>query len=171
MQSPPVGGIRDNMNKQNKYAYLAGILDGEGYVGIKKSTYGMRHNTCKNPTYSERVQVKMSIKDIPELFQKEFGGGLMQDNKVYQSKSGFKNNSKMWVYRASDKIAANLLRTLLPYIRLKRPQAKYCLKLRKSKESKAARLRGGQKQKRLLSPKIQAQRESWYLAIKAIHKK
>lgn len=159
------------MSKQTRYAYLAGILDGEGYVGIKKSTYGMRHGHCKSPMYSERVQVKMSVKEIPELFQKEFGGGLMQDRKIYQSKTGFTNNSKMWVYRATDVVASNLLKTLLPYLRLKKPQATYCLKLRKSKESKAARLRGGRKQKRLLSPKILDQRESWYLAIKAIHKR
>ncbi len=159
------------MRKQILHAYLAGILDGEGYVGIKKSTWGLRTGHCKSPTYSERVQVKMSIKEIPELFQKEFGGGLMQDRKVYQSKSGFKNNSKMWVYGASDKIAAKLLKTLLPYIRLKKPQALYCLKLRKNKESKKARLRGGRTQKRLMSPEILAKRESWYLAIKAIHKK
>lgn len=159
------------MNKQIRYAYLAGILDGEGYVGIKKSTYGMRHNHCKSPMYSERIQVKMSIKEIPELFQKEFGGGLMQDRKVYQSKTGFTNNSKMWIYRATDKVAAKLLKALLPYIRLKKQQARYCLKLRISKDSKAAHLRGGQKQKRLLSPKILSQRDSWYLAIKEIHKR
>jgi len=157
------------MNKKEKYAYLAGILDGEGYVGIKKSTYGMRHNTCKSPTYSERIQVKMSCKEIPAMFQAEFGGGLMQDGNVYQSVSGFNNNSKMWIYRATDKIAIRLLTSLMPYLVLKKPQALYCLKLRKSKESKAARLRGGRTQKRLLSPDILANRESWYLAIKQIH--
>lgn len=159
------------MKKQIIYAYLAGILDGEGYVGIKKSTWGMRHNHCKNPTYSERVQVKMSVEEIPKLFQETFGGGIGRDGKVYQSATGFHNNSRMWVYRATDKVASRLLKTLLPYLIIKKPQAEYCLKLRKSKESKKARLRGGRKQKRLMLPEILADRESWYQAIKKIHKR
>lgn len=160
------------MTKKEKYAYMAGILDGEGYIGIKRSTWGMRNRPdvfC--PTYSERIQIKMSDERCPKMFQDEFGGGLGRDGKVYKSVNGFNTQKKMYVYRATDKIAIEIINTLLPFIVLKRPQALIMRKLRRSKNSVAARKRGGPRRKRRLTQRIVDYREQLCQQIKEIHRK
>ena len=129
----------------SKYEYIAGIIDGEGYVGIRKSTWGMRNGKCKNPTYSERIQIKMQSKKIIELFKNTFGGHIHQDKKIYQSKNGFKTNLPMWVYSATDKIASEIAKKVLPYVIEKKEQIKCILRLRKNKETKLAKIRGSSK--------------------------
>lgn len=160
------------MTKKEKYAYMAGILDGEGYVGIKRSTWGMRNRPdvfC--PTYSERIQIKMSDIRCPKMFQDEFGGGLGIDGKVYKSANGFNTQKKMHIYRATDKIAIKIINTLLPYIVLKQPQSLILRKLRKSKEGTNARMRGGRIQKRRLPQSVIDYREGLYQQIKEIHRR
>ena len=152
------------------FAYCAGIVDGEGYVGIKRSTYGMRkRDDVKSPTFSERVQIRMSDRNVLELFQKVFGGALTDEKKVYQSRSGFKTGKKMYCYRATDRVAANLIQSIFPYLIVKRKQADLVLQLRISKDSKEARMKGGRTQKRAMSIDVLAKRQNLYSRIKEIH--
>jgi len=154
------------------YAYLAGIIDGEGYIGIKKSTYGLRKRPdVKSPTYSERVQIKMSNPAVLKIFKKTFGGSLCRDARIYQSKSGYKTNSVMWCYQATDRIAINIIKAVFPYLIEKKREAEILLKLRESKESQEAKKRGGPKQKRVMNKEILQYREQLYQLIKKIHKK
>jgi hypothetical protein len=158
------------MNKQILYSYLAGIIDGEAYLGIKKSTWGMRNRPdVKSPTYSERVQIRMSNPEVLKIFKDNFGGRFYKEPKIYQSKNGFKTSKCMYIYTASDKIAAGIVKIVYPYLIEKKMQAKYILELRKSKDSKEARIRGGQKQKRAMSNNVLNKRELLYQSIKNIH--
>jgi hypothetical protein len=158
------------MNKQILYSYLAGIIDGEAYIGIKKSTWGMRNRPdIKSPTYSERVQIRMSCPEVLKIFKDNFGGRFYKEPKIYQSKNGFKSQKIMYIYTASDKIASKLIKSVLPYLIEKKMQAKYILELRKSKDSKEARLHGGPKQKRTMSDIVLNKREYLYQSIKNIH--
>lgn len=159
------------MKKTELIAYLAGIIDGEAYIGIKKSTYGMRkRKDIKSPTYSEKVQIRMSNKEILALFKKTFGGHLRVEPRIYQSKSGFKTHKIMTLYLATDRIASEIIKAVYPYLIEKKIQARCILKLRKSKESKEAYWRGGQKQRRVMSPDVLKKREKLYQKIKSIHK-
>lgn len=158
------------MKKRELIAYFAGIIDGEAYVGIKKSTYGMRkREDTKSPIYSERVQIRMGNKNILTLFKKTFGGHLRIEPRIYQSKSGFKSRKIMTLYLATDKIASEIIKAVYPFLIEKKIQARCILELRKSKESKEARWRGGRTQRRVMSPKVLNKREFLYQQIKAIH--
>lgn len=158
------------MRKNEIFAYIAGIIDGEAYIGIKKSTYGMRYRPdVKSPTYHERVQIKMASPEILKLIKDNFGGSFYKDKKIYQSKNGFKTNKIMYVYGTTDKIASEIIKAVFPFLIEKKRQAENILKLRKSKESKKARLRGGRNQKRTMKKEILDYRESLYQQIKIIH--
>lgn len=158
------------MTKKELYAYLAGVLDSEAYVGIKKSTWGMRNRAdIKSPTYSERVQIRMSNKEILQLFRDTFGGTYYREKRIYQSKSGFKSSKIMYCYIASDQVATGIIQNTYPYLIEKKLQAGAILELRKSKESKEARWRGGMKQRRVMNPEVQAKREKLYQFVKSLH--
>ena len=158
------------MNKKELYAYIAGIIDGEAYVGIKKSTWGMRNRSDVNcPTYSERVQIRMNCRPILEVIRDAFGGSLGTEPRVYQSVSGFQSKKIMSIYRATDKVAASLIKATRPYLIEKSVQADCILALRKNKESKDARRRGSPA-KRLMKESIIADREVLWQRCKDCHK-
>jgi len=155
---------------KERAGYIAGIIDGEAYIGIKKSTYGMRkRKDVHSPTYSERIQIRMKNPQILSLMKNLFGGRLYHEPKIYQSKSGFKSNNRMWLYCATDKRAIAIAKAVYPYCIEKKQQIKCLFKLRESKESKEARMRGGRNQKRTMKPEILAYREKLYLNIKKLN--
>lgn len=158
------------MKNNEIIAYLAGIIDGEAYVGIKKCTWGKRNRPdVKSPTYHERVQVRMGNSEILQFFKDTFGGSFYKEKRIYQSKNGFKTNKVMFTYCATDKIAATIIEATIPFLIEKKAQAENILKLRISKESKEAKLRGGMIQKRIMKKEILDYRESLYQKIKKIH--
>lgn len=120
-------------------AYCAGIIDADGTIGIKRSTYGARVvGDRSQPSYSERVCVKQVEKAAVLLMKETFGGTL------YLASPSTKNGNPLWAWQATDKRAANCLRAVLPYLRIKRFQAENCLALRCVKEeSKIARVAAG----------------------------
>lgn len=123
--------------KNTTIAYLAGLVDGEGYVGIKKSLSGVRSGRQVNPSYHERIQIRMVDEDAIKLFKEIFGGN-------YYKETNHSKYSKrpLYCYQASDLIAYKTLKTLYPYLIIKKRQAELCFRLRASKESKEAKQRG-----------------------------
>lgn len=159
------------MTKKERIAYAAGIIDGEAYVGIKKDTWGMRNRKdIKNPTYHERIQIRMNCKEVLEFLQSEFGGKCVTEPRIYQSKSGFKSRKIMNIYRVTDLTAANIIKKVRPYLIEKRLQADAILALRKSKESAKGRRRGCIKG-RTMPQEVLDEREALYQSIRAIHRK
>ncbi len=159
------------MTEKETLAYIAGIVDGEGYVGIKKSTWGMRNrDDVYCPTYSERVQIRMNCREVLEVIRKRFGGSLSTEPRLYPSVSGFTPTKIMSIYRATDRVAATMLKAIRPYLIEKAPQTEAVLKLRRNKDSKASRKHGGPTGRRL-SDDILAEREKLYLAIREMHKR
>ena len=57
-------------------AYLAGAVDSDGSIGIRKSTYATRHNTAWNPTYAARISLHQVTPQIPELLKETFDGSI-----------------------------------------------------------------------------------------------
>ena len=148
------------MRKNELIAYLAGLVDGEGYVGIKKTN---SRKDCRNPQYHERIQIRMTEESAIKLFKETFGG-----NYYHESMHSKYSKRPLYCYQASDKLAADTIKKLLPFLTIKKPQALAILELRKSKNDPNSRLRGSPA-KRPMKPEIVQFRESLYQKIKAIH--
>jgi DNA modification methylase len=132
---PLIGG--KNMNRNELLAYLAGIIDGEGSLSIKKSTYRMRsekHRDMKHPEYSPRVSVKNLNKDVLMLLRQEFGGCVYREKQIYQGRNSFKRNRILWAYDVHSRRAYNLVKTLYPFLIIKKPQAEIILQLEQVKK-------------------------------------
>jgi hypothetical protein len=124
------------MNNKEKIIYCAGIVDGEGYVAIKKTKYA-RH--CPSPTYHERIQIRMINEEAIDLFKEVFGGNY------YYEKPHCENGKPLYCYQASDLIAYKICKILLPYLIVKKDNAERIIKLRESKNNIKRNQRGGNK--------------------------
>lgn len=120
-------------------AYCAGVLDSDGTIGIRRSTYSMRVvKDSEQATYSERLSVKQVEPQAVSLLWSLFGGSL------YVQRGSVKNGRALHSWTITDLRAARCLRLVLPYLRIKREQAINCLNLRDVKDrSKAARVAPG----------------------------
>lgn len=142
-------------------AYMAGILDGEGSVMIKK--YHTKHTT--NPGYTERICVRNSNKEVIELFKTFFKGCFTLENKVHQSKSGFNRHKLMYSFDAMDKNAYIVAKMLYPHLIIKKKQAGCLIALRKEKRKGRGRFRGGPSGRVLPAEAIE-RRERLYAEVK-----
>ena len=125
--------------KRERLAYLAGAIDSDGTIGIKRSTYGVRVlKNSKQPTYSERIALRQVTPQIPKMLKRAFGGSL------YLMRPSAKNGRPLWAWQVSDVKALAAARALLPHLRVKRSQAINLIGLRKVKDaSRAWRIRCG----------------------------
>lgn len=109
------------MNKEIKKAYLAGILDGEGYFGIRKH----RKNGNTNPRYQEEIKVSMVERQPIEMLKEIFGGNISMQKGTHRP---------LFRYEANDKIAFRVCKALFEYLIIKKKNAKILLTMRKHKE-------------------------------------
>lgn len=91
-------------------AYAAGIVDGEGYVGVKKCK---PRKDRKSPNYHARLQVKMVDREAVEFL------AHLADSPVSIEKRQSKNQRSLFVLRLSDRKAERFLRAILPYLKVK----------------------------------------------------
>ena len=149
-------------------AYLAGVIDSDGTIGVKRQTYAVRVlKNSSQPTYVERVCVKQVTSQAVDLLYSTFGG--------YRSvtHSTAKYGRTLQVWQVTNLKAAVVLEMLLPYLRIKRRQAENALALRQlteqSKKDRVAFGRGvvGSLQRpKYLSTKM----EQRYLKAKALNR-
>jgi len=141
-------------------SYLAGIVDGEGYIGIKKSSSMSKHNGSKSPIYHERIQIRMVNEKAIRLFKKTFGGN-------YYKEKAEQHNSRLplYCYQSSDKQASIILKKLIPYLLVKKRDAQLVLLLRKRKNLKHKFGNGIGK----MSDKELSKREELYKECKRLH--
>ena len=127
------------MTRNELMAYLAGSMDSDGTVGIKRSTYAMRiTGDSKSPAYSERLALRHVTRQVPTLLRRTFGGAL------YVTKPYAKMGRPLWSWQITDKKAVACALALLPFLIVKKAQAKNLLRLRTIKEaSKKYRVREG----------------------------
>lgn len=109
-------------------AWLAGIMDADGYFTIKRNTNRMRRHDAVSPTYHEIVGIKQTCPVAPDKLKELFGGSRSLQ------KPNAKNGKPLHGWYASDRIAATVAKTLLPYLRIKPRQAELILELRKHKD-------------------------------------
>lgn len=102
-------------------AYLAGIVDGEGYIGVKRVAPARDRVT---PSFHARIAVKMADREAVDLLLATFGGTLRDEPATAPG------GRPMVGWQVFDVGAERVLRALLPYLRVKRASALVALELR-----------------------------------------
>lgn len=116
-------------------AYLAGVIDSDGTIGIKVSTYSCRvTKDSKQPTYSERVCLKQVEPHAVDLAHSLFGGYRFIND------PNAKRGKPLHGWQVTDKKATVFLEAILPFLRIKKSQALTCLELR-SLKTRSAKIR------------------------------
>jgi hypothetical protein len=120
-------------------AYAAGVIDSDGCIGVRRSTYSMRKTKdAKAPVFHVRVSIKQVSPEAINILHKTFGGALM-----LQSPSATKGKP-LWYWEITNVKAETFLKAILPYLRIKKKQAENALLLREKIEaSKRVRVAKG----------------------------
>lgn len=108
--------------KDTDIAYIAGLIDGEGYIGIKRGT---KRKDCFNRAYHARIQVRMVDEPSIKFLVETLGGNY------YKESPTAAKGRPLFCYQCSDRAAEHVLRTVLPYLRIKKQSAETVLELRK----------------------------------------
>jgi hypothetical protein len=115
------------------FAYLAGVIDSDGTIGIRKSTYAMRvRGDAQQPMYSERLCVKQVEPHAVKLLAATFGGS------VYVQSPTTKRGRPLHAWLVTDRKAFATICALLPYLRIKKVQARNAMRLRQLKNESAS---------------------------------
>lgn len=105
------------MMEESRIAYTAGIIDGEGTIGIlerKPSAF----NNLKSPSVQPYLTVMMSDPTIPHLLQDWWGGSFGGPYK----NSGI-NSKPLFKWSVTSRMALDVCETIFPYLQLKTSQA------------------------------------------------
>jgi len=108
--------------KKTDLAYTAGIMDGEGSIGIARH----KSKSCKCGFILELcVQITSSDEWLCTWLKFGFGGSL--------SHSVNNAGNPMWHWILGAKKASDFLKLIFPYLKLKQPQAELAIKFQNSK--------------------------------------
>lgn len=102
-------------------AWVAGIIDGEGYIGVNKKYYKI-DNRPETISYVLRVCVKMTDKKTIEYIHELFNVGTITTSK---NPTGNRRPTYGWV--CSARKAKIILQRILPYLITKRERAKLAI--------------------------------------------
>lgn len=90
-------------------AYIAGLVDGEGCISISRDRRGV--------SYHLRVEISMVNKSVIQFLHNSLGGGFYRHNKARG------RQREDWSWRVFGQRAYNVLKLLLPYLRVKKANA------------------------------------------------
>ncbi len=114
------------MNKKEIAAYAAGIFDGEGYVGIDKTSVSSGHE--KRMNHGIRVVISQKDGAIMYWLKEHFGGN------VYSQRNGTKYSIYRW--RAHAEKAEQFLLRILPYVIIKKKQVEFAIAFNQERKAK-----------------------------------
>ncbi len=107
--------------ERNAYCYAAGILDGEGTIGIYRCKKGKAVLDFKLCIHIANTSLKLM-----RWLVQNFGGNYYQNNGGYQKKNLTSKTLYVWVISGS-KNRERFLLGIIPYLLLKKEQAKAAL--------------------------------------------
>jgi hypothetical protein len=107
--------MQDN-SKEIEYAYLAGILDGEGAIFITRDLF-----RSKNPVFRAEIRVGMIEPNAVKRMHNAFGGSFFLEKPYHH-----KRPLHRWSISNREQITFCLSK-LLPYLDVKKEQAKVVL--------------------------------------------
>jgi hypothetical protein len=92
-------------------SYIAGFFDGEGSVSVS------RPKATKNQKryLKLRARIGQNTRAVLDWIQSLFGGSVIEEKKTYGSAK-----KVMYRWQASDRVAEKFLRTIEPYLIVKR---------------------------------------------------
>lgn len=164
------------MTRKESLAYAAGIIDGEGHVGITK-----RHpKAMNNPKYTVRLGVDMTDKSPLLFLQRLFS---IPNSKFGIGKRYRKNHKPIFTLSLENEGAVVLCKAILPYLLVKEQQARIIIACRKLQDTtkdtrrvfvrtaKAVGNRSGTVPIRELSAFYLRDCESFYKIIKKLNKR
>lgn len=127
--------------KRTDLAYLAGVIDSDGTIGIKKNSYSRRViGDSTQDTYSERICVKQVEPFAVDLLHAIFGGYR------FIADPNAKRGKPLHGWQVTDLKAIATIKAIRPFMRIKHRQADVCLELRRiktiSKKVRVAKGRG-----------------------------
>jgi hypothetical protein len=114
-----------NTLTETEKAYLAGFIDGEGCISIVKQT----KKESRNPYYRLSLIVSQTNYEFLQHWQQLVGIGKMNE-KMYQTMAS-EHCARAWDWRVSTGDAAELLESLLPYLRIKKTEAEIAIKFQR----------------------------------------
>lgn len=103
--------------KDTDLAYLAGVIDSDGSISVRKSDYSVRRGVATNCSYWPRIKIKQVDSEAIVLAQSLFGGTL------YKAKSQTANGKDLYAWEVTNRKAQACLQAILPYLRIKRLRA------------------------------------------------
>ena len=111
--------------KRTDLAYLAGILDGEGSISIHKHKDKSSHlGYC----YQLVINVANTNEWLINWIHLSFGGW------IYKKRMISRHYKQVYLWSASSLQAKTLLELVLPYLRIKKPQAEIALQFQSKKQ-------------------------------------
>jgi hypothetical protein len=99
-------------------AYFAGLVDGEGYIGIRTSIN--QRNSVTYRRYAAQITVTNCCRDPLDLGQAIWGGSIHEYPGV---------NKPVWKWQLSTRLGVRFARDLLPYLLIKKAQAEIVCQL------------------------------------------
>lgn len=96
--------------------YVAGIIDGEGYVSIDR-------NDAYSACLVGKVVVQMASPTLPKMLKRAFGGNY----RTYKRINPRQSDAHSWCLNGAQSVS--LLKKLLPFLILKKKQAALVIKL------------------------------------------
>lgn len=106
--------------KGNDLAYAAGIIDGEGSIGFRG--FGKRDK----PFHAIWVRVSNTNEWLVKWLQFNFGGTVRKAKSLPQRKD-------MWLWTIRTRQALHFLELIVPYLKIKRPQAEIAIQFAKAR--------------------------------------
>jgi len=115
-------------------AYIAGIIDGEGCVGLYRSSSkwtgrvykGKRYERGNTSRIAINVQVVMTNKEVISFLHKTTGLGSMRPAKTLG------NRKRAWIWQVRARQAYSLLGLVMPHLIAKKPQGEIALRFEKT---------------------------------------
>lgn len=98
--------------------YVAGIVDGEGYVSV------IHRPKRRRGEVQVVVMVSMTFEQIPRMLQAQFGGCLYVQSRVRRP-----NHKTQYCWAIRSKQAAAFVKQILPYLIVKKRQAEIVIEL------------------------------------------
>lgn len=115
--------------KKTDLAYTAGIIDGEGCIYIAKAT--AQYNKLR-PRYGLFIKVASTDEWLCQWLKFAWGGSII----LIPNHSRNTKWSDAWNWTIQTNQALLLLKAILPYLRLKRPQAELAIQFQERKRQR-----------------------------------
>lgn len=143
--------------------YLAGFIDGEGWIGVYKAKANGKQQ--KTDRFTLEVGIGQTLKglDLFKILEEQFGGHVS----FYQPKSN--NAQPQCKFVINGDKALKLLIQIEPYLILKKVQAQIAIKFQTDKN--LANLLNNSFRGRIMPAEIRDEREKVYLELKVLNKK